>query len=912
MTRAAGGRGGLVAVEGPAGIGKSRLLAHARERATAGGWRVLDTRCTPMSASIGYCLLRDWFSMLAHRSSEGEHPFDGPGRVLATLADGDEAGIGDLVYGVRWVLEDLTQDQPVLLVVDDLQWADEGSLQALDLLVNALQHLPSLIVFAIRTGEQVSAPETMSRILQSSHMLTPAPLSPGAVAVLLQEVRPDATSDEATSIHTTTGGVPFFVQELLADPDAVPDSVVGSIAGRLSRVSPTATATADAVCVLGSAATVGTVAELADLGLGLVADDISALVAAQLLSLEQGRLAARHPLIAQSVLANMSSTESAEVHSRAARILMRRGAARAVVASHLLQTLPAGDAETRARLAEQGAYALSAGNATMAIAYFERAIAEGPVGSDEVSLYSGLARAHAAAGDLEPALATWERAASLTDDIEIQARLKAEAGDALVMAGRHGQAEATFGALLTQGDPGGPARQRLVSRVVLAGMLTGTPLAELRDLVEATPEGAGDASYDDRLLLAARSVLLAFSGRDAAQVRELADRAAGDGRLLHDEGPEGAGLYMAAGSLIWASAFEEAEAVLTGAIEHARDHASSTGLATASSCRGYARMRMGMVTEAVLDLEAALEQRKHGWRAHLGAVLAGLVECRIARGQLDVAAGHRHSLDELAHQPGLNGTYATWALADLAEAQGEHDRAASLYAEVGELVQGRMDNPAIMPWRAGRALSLIRLGRGREAVPLAAENLRLAREFGSPHALALALRTQAAVDPTGDRISLLREALDVLSGTRALRLEAQVATDLAGMLVLHGTGESAEIVRLLRGAETLAGYQELHPLEDRVRRLLDRIGEPARNANAASVDSLTVSERRVAELAASGLSNRQIAQQLFVTVKAVEWHLSNVYRKLGIRSRTRLPAVLQIPEPRGVPVQEQRSQTAAS
>jgi len=157
----------------------------------------------------------------------------------------------------------------------------------------------------------------------------------------------------------------------------------------------------------------------------------------------------------------------------------------------------------------------------------------------------------------------------------------------------------------------------------------------------------------------------------------------------------------------------------------------------------------------------------------------------------------------------------------------------------------------------------------------------------------------AAVDASIDRIALLREALDVLRHTQAPRLEAQIATDLAGMVLLaHGMAQTSEVVSLLRRAESYASFQELRPLGDRVHRLLERIGEPVKRSSVETVNSLTVSERRVADLAAAGLSNRQIAQHLFVTVKAVEWHLSNVYRKLGIRSRTRLPALLNVPAPR--------------
>jgi DNA-binding CsgD family transcriptional regulator len=862
---------------------------------------VLDTRCTPMSTTIGYCLLRDWFGMLAHRAGEGTHPFDGPGRVLAELSDGSGRSIGDLVYGVRWVLEDLTTDQPVLLMVDDLQWADAGSLQALDLLVNALQHLPCLIVYAVRTGESVTAPEALARIQQSRRVLTPSPLSRAAVETLLEELRPGSDPEESERIHEITGGVPFFVRELIADEGSeTPESVVGSIGGRLSRLSATAIDTARAVCVLGAQASVGTVSELARQPIDAVADDISALVSAQLMTLDAGHLSARHPLIAHAVLAHMSASESADLHRRTADLLTQRGAPRAVIANHLLQTIPSGDADARARLAEQGKNSLAGGAYEMAVRYLDRAIAEAPLSAEDIGLLSALARARAGLGEFDEALASWDLAAGLTSDPEVLAQLRAESGDALVMAGRHREAQEAFGSLLDAGDTESPAQQRLIARMVMAGMLNGMPVAQMRhqvDRVLGQPQKAD--SYEDRLSLAAGSVLRVFECEGADEARDLALRALGDGILLREESSEGTALYMATGTLMWVSAFDQSQTLLTAAVEDAQVRGSSMAFATASSSRAHARMRMGLITEAILDFEAALEQRASGWNAYLGGVMGGLVECRIARGELDHALAFRDELEELGHAPGITGAYATYALGDLAEAHGEHDRAAQLYAEVGRLVADRMDNPSILPWRSGHALALIRLGQGREAAQSARENTALARQFGSPYALAQALRTQAAVDASVDRLGLLREALEVLSDTRALRLEAQIATDLAGMTVLmHSSEGTEEVVSLLRMAEAHAQFQELRPLADRVQRLLERIGEPVHRSTSEAVNLLTVSERRVADLAASGMSNRQIAQQLFVTVKAVEWHLSNVYRKLGIRSRTRLPAVLSVPSPR--------------
>ena len=130
-------------------------------------------------------------------------------------------------------------------------------------------------------------------------------------------------------------------------------------------------------------------------------------------------------------------------------------------------------------------------------------------------------------------------------------------------------------------------------------------------------------------------------------------------------------------------------------------------------------------------------------------------------------------------------------------------------------------------------------------------------------------------------------------GTDAGPASAQIDTDLAGLLLLtHASDAEERALTLLRSAEDHAGRQELWPLQRRVRRLLDRLGEQPRKVQTEAMAALTVSERRVARMAADGLTNRQIANELVVTVKAVEWHLSHVYRKLGISSRVNLASTL--------------------
>jgi DNA-binding CsgD family transcriptional regulator len=190
-------------------------------------------------------------------------------------------------------------------------------------------------------------------------------------------------------------------------------------------------------------------------------------------------------------------------------------------------------------------------------------------------------------------------------------------------------------------------------------------------------------------------------------------------------------------------------------------------------------------------------------------------------------------------------------------------------------------------------MAAVRLGHRVEGTALAREHLTLTGTAGAPYPVALGLRTLATVDAHTDRAALLRRALDELDGVPAARLRAQIQTDRAGLLLLASTpADAAEGLALLRDAEAYAGSENLWPLLGRVRRLLSRMDQAPRPVVGETLAALTAAEQRVARLAGGGLTNRQIADQLVVTVKAVEWHLSRVYRKLGIPSRGALAVAL--------------------
>ena len=303
----------------------------------------------------------------------------------------------------------------------------------------------------------------------------------------------------------------------------------------------------------------------------------------------------------------------------------------------------------------------------------------------------------------------------------------------------------------------------------------------------------------------------------------------------------------------------------------------------ARDCPGL--VRQGRITEALTALTADPDPGV--------ADLALSLECRLARGEMERAMQLGEQLTVLSRSTDLDEGEAArvaWSLAELDAATGRDESAVTRYRAVAELD----DDPVALPWRCAAAASLLRTGRAREAQQVATEQLALARTAGSAYAVAGALRTVAVVSLGADVEALLREAYALTTG-RHDRLAAQVATDLAQLLSLGSRPEQhAEAVALLRTAEEYADTEDLWPLHARVRRLLERLGETLCTPRAESIATLTHSELRIARLAAGGNTNRAIAADVGVTVKAVEWHLSHTYRKLGVTGRRELPRVLRI------------------
>jgi DNA-binding CsgD family transcriptional regulator len=195
--------------------------------------------------------------------------------------------------------------------------------------------------------------------------------------------------------------------------------------------------------------------------------------------------------------------------------------------------------------------------------------------------------------------------------------------------------------------------------------------------------------------------------------------------------------------------------------------------------------------------------------------------------------------------------------------------------------------------RSDIALAHLALGEHDEAARAAELDLQLAREFGAPISLGVALCAAGVVAGGREGEALLQEAIDTLDAAGATVERARAQTEL-GALMRRGN-RRVQARQLLREALDTAHHAGAHPLAERATTELRATGAKPRRVVLTGLEALTASERRIAELAAEGLSNREIAQTLYVTARTVEGHLTQVFRKLQLVSRDGLPAALAGP-----------------
>jgi DNA-binding CsgD family transcriptional regulator len=887
----------VVVITGVPGIGASSLL---RETIADRGERVLMATGNPAGAAIPYGAVRTLFAPIARAHHEGEMPFDGPGAVLHRLAVGapPSGDPGAMIYALQWVLTSLADDRGVLLALDDVHWFDEPSADALGAVLAHTVDERILVVATLReTGERDALATARSLRTIADEIVTPGPLGLDGVAALL-----GPRASEAARVLERSGGVPFVVAELaaaLADGDQLTASprVLESIAARLSRLGPDATAVARAIAVLGPEATSRRTAALSPIPLSELDRVVVGLIGEGIVAEHRrdGVLALAHPIVADAVVAGVGPIAMQDARGRAARILLDDGLPAARAVGVLLLDDPADDPWRAEVLATAAREALAGGAAATAVALLERAELESPAPTLRRELRSLLGAALLMAGSPVEAAAVLER----DDDADVpsadRVRRLMGLGDARYAAAEFGAAQRAYRDAIDTIDGRSESETALTieSTTRLAiGSLTVDPLADVipdalvRSITDRPTEADGPA---ERRLLAAAALSASARLRWDLDPGALAERALHDGAIAIEGFADDPTTYLLTGALYLDERYASAIGLLDRAVEDAsrRDRAASE--MSARFTRGAITIIGGALPAGLDDLEAAVGLgRLSAAPHHLYSVSASALLVRYSRmvGDLERAEA---VLAHLSHER-LLGSHL--AIAHLATAE-HHLHTGAPELALRDAARARdLDDDGILAWtfswRTITAAASLELGDRERAVAVNTDELEVLRHRRVPTAArldAMLLAARLAPDAVSAR-AILADFLDTLAIRHAWQ-RAMVEERIALIDLDAGLGDAA--AERLLGVLRTALDQGIAPLEHRARLHLRRLGrEPIPRSLELRIRSLTPAEARVAVRARDGLTNRAIAQDLFVTLKTVEFHLGRIYRKLGITSRVEL------------------------
>lgn len=916
---------GIALIEGEDGIGKTSLLRTAEQQAGRQGMEVLTARCAILEQDSPFGAARqllepvlasidpgDRADLLTGAAALAEPVLDG--RPVAAEIAGVGAGSYPALHGLYWLTANLAARRPLLLAVDDLHWIDAPSLRWLTYLARRLEGLPVALALTTREPEPLAEMALVTELADSplSLILHPRPLGETGVAqVLRAELGQEPASEFCSACTAATGGNPFLLRELaralaadgvaptstaaLKLPEFGPQAVSRHVLARLTRLSPTATRLARALSVLGVQANARRAAALCEVDEDSSARDLADLE--RIGVLRPGMPPAfTHGIVRAAIYQDLPPAQRRAWHAEASRLLHAEHVAVEQIAAHLLLREPGGEPWVVPVLREAAERAMDRGAPESAAGYLQRALQEPTtetredcadlltaLGEAELYTDSGAAAKHLAEGltGIEEPRRRAEvslplaRALSLSDRSVEAVRVLERAHDAVRCSDREL-------ALLVESELVYFATADLETVRLAVGRLA---------RIDARTLGSG--SQAERSLLAMLGIRTTAMGTSCEQAVDLCTRALAKGLAPERREHWASVLLFALGALVCADRMELAEPILDEAISDTRSRGAFPLWVLALGFRADMDYRRGAIPDALANAEAARDALA---LTNLGIAapypVASLIQPLLERGRVDEAQEALEGTGFAGELPLVwSATLLLVPRGQLRMAQGDPSRALEDLLEAGRRADAwGVRNPAVVPWRSRAALAHLALGEPEEAGKLAQEELRLARMWGASSALGTALRAAGIVAGGARGLELLRQSVAELERSPAGLELARTLSVLGTALERVQQREEARVT--LRRALDLAQRCGATVLAEKALHQLITAGGRPRRLPQSGVHALTPSETRVARMAAEGRTNRDIAQELFVTQRTVEIHLTHAYRKLNITGRSQLTEAL--------------------
>ena len=927
----------LLEIAGEPGIGKTRLLGELAARAAARRCVVLSGSAAELEEDLPFWVFVDALDEHVDELERQARDALGPDVLLelarvfpALRAGGGDAPAPGERYrthrAVRQLLEVLAAPRPLVLLLDDVHWADSGSVELLGALLRRPPDAGVLIALAVRPrqlGDRLAGPLERAYREGSLARIDLEPLSRAEAGELLGANVGEA---EGAALYADSGGNPFYLQQLARAPHRdgngngaagvslagveVPRAVAAALTEELALLPPAARRLLEGAAVAGDPFEPELSAAAAGLEHTIAIDALDELLRSDLVRHTDvpRRFRFRHPLVRGAVYEAAPGGWRLGAHERCARLLGDRGVPAAERAHHVERAARHGDLAAVAVLREAGEGML--GSAPAAAAHrFEAALRLlGPTAPERMPLLRALAGAQAAAGRFAEAYAaTVETLALLPPDaVAARVQLTATCAGLEHLLGRHDAAHARLVAALDvlEDDRGGDAAPLLIHLAIDAFYrLEYQAMGEWAERALVAARASGRRPLP---LMAASGVALAHAlggtAGDADAAYAVAATLSAD---LTDQ--------ELAGSLEYGGGALVACAVQLGRLREAGDHAERLLAVARASGRGsvapvlfwagLTRCLLGRLADAAEIYDEAIEiARLAGNASSVGWTLFGRSLVATMAGDVELALScGEESAEVLA--PLDDALPTMWSALVLASARLSADDATgaidALLGGAGGEELGRLP-PS---WRADgfEVLARCRLALGRvdEADRAAAAAMACADR---PLQRARAERGMAAVTlARGDAAGAATRALAAAAGAEAVGavVEGALARVLAARALARAGDPTAAAAELLRAAATFDACGARHR-RDAAERELRRLGHRgvhrrsrAGDADATGVASLTERELQIARLVVDRKTNAQIAAELFLSPKTVETHIRNLFQKLGVSSRVEVARTVE-------------------